>query len=147
MRRTRVLIVLPFWEGGITHYVHSLANSLGALSLSVSVIVPVPYELNGLPRRFSLVEVPQIAWIFRQEGIVHRLTRKLVCVLAVDRLIYFLAMVVFMARTRPGVLHCQWIEDTRLFRLSVELAKSWKIECVYTAHNVLPHDMDPTDTA
>jgi hypothetical protein len=54
IRPLKVVFYEPFGRGGICHYTFQLANALAQMGTKVTVITNGPYELDSLPRCFTL---------------------------------------------------------------------------------------------
>lgn len=162
-RRLKVVLYDASGRGGICHYTFQLAQSLSQAGCDVSLICVEGYELANLPRQFKLVVLFKRSWIkallvkvvpfvvsghpiqtpARQPGRLAVSRTSLLGKLKALRLkSIFVRMVISLLWQNPDVIHIQWLADRHGELFFIKLLKRCGFKIVYTAHDLLPHDMD-----
>jgi glycosyltransferase involved in cell wall biosynthesis len=165
-RRLKITFYDASGRGGICHYTFQLAQSLAQAGCEVSVIAVEGYELGHLPRNFRLnilfkkswtkailaKLVPQGSGDNSRPSVVRQNSRSaeewaskpsIVDRLKVLRLkSIFIKKVISLLWENPHVIHFQWLADRNGELFFMKLLKRCRFKIVYTAHDLLPHDMD-----
>jgi len=164
-RPLRIAIYDPSGRGGICHYTFQLAESLAEIGCDVTVITTETYELKDLARNFKVRILFKKSWLKswlvkimpqnprQNDNVISLLenhvaagesqNRRIADFLKNLRLrIIFSKAVLALLWSRPHLIHFQWLANGRGDLYFIKLLKLFGFKIVYTAHDLLPHDMD-----
>lgn len=137
----------PCDRGGICHYSHALCGGLvdAGCDVTMATVGLEDFELNGIETSYALVPaLQQVKPRHLGEKVLHRMgAEKWYRVLG--RRIGRIAV-----RERVGVIHQQWPLVRGMmphFWKGIRQATGSKLPIVYTAHNLYPHETNPSEAA
>lgn len=162
-RPVRVVLYEPSGLGGICQYTHSLAEALVGLGCRVTLVTASENELDGLARGYRtiyLFRASRVKRLLRPAfSVIDRVKRKsrrhekdapgggartgrsIQSALRSTRIRLLQAWLVLrLLFQRPDIVHLQSVARGRDLFL-VRLLTRFRIPAVYTAHDVLPHDL------
>ncbi len=169
MRPLRVAMYEPLGQGGISHYTHALAQALShRRDCYVTLLTPVPYELESRPREFRVSHLARGSRVKRLLLLGARLwpgarhargksacpdeppapvggaktsaSRPMATLLRNMSLrLRQVGLALKLLMWRTDVVHFQWLDPPRDLFL-FRLLRHLGFRVVHTAHNLLPHD-------
>lgn len=160
-RPLRVVLYEPHGSGGICHYTYQLAQSLTHVGLDVIVCTRATYELLHLPRSFRLLFPFEHSRVLTRLRRLFRLTPPPPApdrasgespdapasfpprarARFLRRAVLWLEALLAIRALRPDVVHFQWALHPVEEYIAIRLLQCLRFPVVYTAHNILPHDI------
>ena len=165
-RQLKIAFYDPSGRGGICHYTFQLAEALAQAGCDVTVITTEGYELEHLRRTFTLRLLYKPSWLKkflidiapqilnggsnqemtgsggRAATEVNKTTSVIDHLRTLRLRMMLLRAVLRLLWNHPRIIHFQCLADRGGDLFLMKLLKWFGFKIVYTAHDLLPHDMD-----